>query len=161
MKNKTAYFAGGCFWGMQYWFQKAKGTTKTTVGYCGGETKNPSYEDICIGSTNHAETIKVEYNPLLISYIDLVKVFFEIHDPTQINRQGPDIGTQYRSAIFYQNENEKNDCLLLIKILEKKGYKIATELNLFKKFWEAEAYHQDYYFKKGQTPYCHIRKKIF
>jgi len=161
MKNESAYFAGGCFWGMQYWFQKAKGTTQTTVGYCGGKTEKPTYENICSGETGHAETVKVEYDTQLTSYEELVKIFFEIHDPTQKNRQGPDIGTQYRSAIFYQKEKEKKTILALIKILEKKGYKIATEILPFEKFWKAESYHQNYYFKKGQTPYCHIPKKIF
>jgi len=161
MKNKTAYFAGGCFWGVQYLFQKTKGTTKTSVGYCGGNTENPTYEDICTGSTAHTETVKIEYDNTLTDYETLVKFFFEIHDPTQVNRQGPDVGTQYRSAIFYQTEEEKTIAQSVIKILEEKGFAVVTELVPFEKFWEAESYHQDYYFRKGQVPYCHIRKKIF
>ena len=158
---KTAYFAGGCFWGMQYWFHKTKGTTNTEVGYSGGITDNPSYDDVCIGTTQHTETVKVEYDPSITNYEALVKVFFEIHDPSQLNRQGPDIGTQYRSAIFYQTEEEKKIILSLIKILQKKGHTIVTELIAFSQFWKAEDYHQKYYFKNGQTPYCHIRIKKF
>ena len=112
---KKAYFASGCFWGTEYWLRKKKGTVKTSVGYCGGNTDNPTYEQVCTGQTNHAETVEVEYDTNLVTYEDLLKIFFETHDPSQINRQGPDIGTQYRSAIFYQTKEEKINCQNLVK----------------------------------------------
>ena len=107
---KTAYFSLGCFWSPQLEFEKIKGVKKAEVGYCGGNDPNTTYEKVCSGSTNHAETIKVEFDENEISYEQLVRLFFKIHDPTQLNRQGPDIGTQYRSEIFYKDENQKKNC---------------------------------------------------
>jgi methionine-S-sulfoxide reductase len=158
---KKAYLASGCFWGTEYWLRKTKGVISTSVGYCGGDTENPSYEDICTGKTGHAETTLVVYDTELTNYESILKKFFETHDPSQENRQGPDIGTQYRSAIFYQNNEEKEIALSVIQILKDKGINVVTELNSFEKFWEAEDYHQNYYFKKGQIPYCHVFKKKF
>jgi len=158
---KKAYFASGCFWGTEYWLKKEKGTTQTKAGYCGGNTQNPTYEDICKRDTGHAETVEVEYDSNLTSYEELLKIFFETHDPSQINRQGPDIGTQYRSAIFYQTTEEKEIAEKIIKLLEEKDIKVATELAPFHKFWPAEDYHQNYYFRRGQVPTCHIYKKKF
>ncbi len=158
---QTAYLASGCFWGTEYWLKKALGVTQTTVGYSGGTTENPSYEEVCSGTTGHAETTKVEYDDTETNYEEVLKIFFETHDPSQKNRQGPDMGTQYRSAIFYQNETEKETALQLIEQLKSKGIDVVTELVPFKTFWEAEDYHQNYYFKKGQIPYCHIYQKKF
>ncbi len=158
---KKAYLASGCFWGTEYWLKKHPATVKTAVGYCGGVTDNPTYEDICTGQTGHAETTEVLYDTTKGNYEDILRIFFETHDPTQKNRQGPDIGTQYRSAIFYQTEEEKQIAENLIKILRVKGLDVVTELTPFEKFWIAEPYHQDYYFKRGQIPYCHSYQKKF
>jgi len=161
MKTQTAYYAGGCFWGMEYFFQNEKGVISTQVGYMGGHKKNPSYNDVCSGTTGHAEVIKVVYDSSKTTFEKLTKLFFEIHDPTQINRQGPDIGEQYRSVIFYVNAEQKQTAEKLIKILKDKGYKIATELTRAAVFWKAEKYHQDYYQNNGKQPYCHSYKKRF
>lgn len=158
---KKAYVASGCFWGTEFWLKKAKGIVSTAVGYCGGHTNNPTYEAVCTGRTGHAETVEVIYDSKQVSYEDILKIYFETHDPSQKDGQGPDIGHQYRTAIFYQTEAEKNTALKIIRILEDKGINVVTELNPFEKFWEAENYHQDYYNKKGDTPYCHIYTKKF
>ncbi|MFQ3579100.1 MAG: bifunctional methionine sulfoxide reductase B/A protein [Bacteroidales bacterium] len=157
----TAIFASGCFWGTQYWFKKAKGVISTTVGYTGGHIKNPSYREVCAGTTGHAEAVQVIFNPQEISYQDLVKLFFETHDPTQINRQGPDIGEQYRSEIFYLTHSQKETAEQIVNILMKKGMKIATKITNFKEFYQAEEYHQDYYEKHKKIPYCHFYTKRF
>lgn len=160
-KYDTAYFSSGCFWGTQYHFQKKEGVISTEVGYMGGHQKNPSYKQVCAGNTGHAETTKVVFDPKIISYEELTKLFFETHDQGQLNRQGPDIGTQYRSAIFYTSENEKKTAEKLIDELRKKGFKVATELTPAGTFWIAEDYHQNYYENKGGSPYCHIYQKKF
>jgi peptide methionine sulfoxide reductase msrA/msrB len=160
-ERKTAYFAGGCFWGVEYYFQQADGIVSTTVGYIGGHKDNPTYQEVCTGNTGHAEAMEVVYNPSKISYEQLAKLFFETHDPTQVDRQGPDFGDQYRSAIFYADEEQKEIAEKLIRILEEKGYKVATELNKANKFWKAENYHQDYYKNNGKLPYCHFYTKRF
>jgi peptide methionine sulfoxide reductase msrA/msrB len=159
--HETAYFAGGCFWGVEYFFQKTEGVISTRVGYMGGHKENPTYREVCDGNTGHIEALEVQFDPSLVSYEKLTKLFFEIHDPTQVNRQGPDIGDQYRSAIFYKNEDQKQIAEKLIKILSEKGFKVATELIKGGAFWEAEDYHQDYYLKKGGLPYCHSYQKRF
>jgi peptide methionine sulfoxide reductase msrA/msrB len=151
----TAYFAGGCFWGTEYFLQKEKGVKSTTVGYMGGKIANPTYREVCYDNTGYAETVQVVFDPKVISYEQLAKYFFDIHDPTQVDRQGPDVGDQYRSEIFYVDENQKQAAQKLIKQLENKGYKVATILSKADKFWPAEDYHQDYYEHKGGTPYCH------
>ena len=156
-----ALFASGCFWGTQYHFDKAAGVISTSVGYSGGTIENPSYEEVCTGRTGHAETVEVIYNKSITNYETLAKLFFETHDFTQINRQGPDIGTQYRSAIFYLDDEQKEIALKLISQLTAKGYKVATEVTKASNFWKAENYHQNYYLKKGGTPYCHIYRKVF
>jgi len=162
-KNKidTAYFAGGCFWGVEHLLESKDGVISVISGYMGGHTDHPTYKEVCSGTTGHAETVQVEFNPSIISYEDLAKLFFEIHDPTQVNRQGPDIGYQYRSEIFYKNDDQKNIAEKLISILTKKGYKVATKVTPADKFWEAESYHQDYYDRTGGQPYCHIYTKRF
>jgi peptide methionine sulfoxide reductase msrA/msrB len=164
MKDKStelATFAGGCFWGVEYYFQNQDGVLSTTVGYTGGFKDNPTYKEVCSGTTGHVEAIEVEFDPNIVSYEDLSKLFFEIHDPTQIDRQGPDVGYQYRSMVFYHNEKQKGIAEKLIKILESKGYDVATEVVKAEKFWPAENYHQDYYMNNGKQPYCHFYKKKF
>ena len=160
-KTDTAYFAGGCFWGVEYLMKKQDGVISTTVGYIGGNKENPTYKEVCSGKTGHAEALEVVFNPEKISFEDLAKLFFEIHDFTQVNRQGPDIGEQYRSGIFYLNDSQKETSEKLINILSEKGYKVATEVTKSSKFWKAEDYHQDYYDVTGKQPYCHTYKKIF
>lgn len=159
----TAYFASGCFWGTEYHFMKAKGVQKTTVGYMGGHLKQPTYKEVCTGKTGHVEVTEVIYDTTQMSYEALVKLFFETHDFTQTDGQGPDIGSQYLSVIFYQNDQQKNVAKKIIDLLTQKGYKVATTLRpaTDTEFWEAEEYHQAYYDKKNGTPYCHSYKKIF
>lgn len=162
--NKTmerALFASGCFWGTEYYLQKQAGVISTTVGYTGGYVENPTYKQVCSGNTGHAETVEVLYDPEQVSYETLARLFFETHDPTQVNRQGPDIGHQYRSAIFYLDDDQKKTAEKLVAELEDKGYKVATEITAASKFYDAEGYHQDYYDNKGGTPYCHAYKKRF
>lgn len=158
---EKAYFASGCFWGTEYHFMKAKGVLETTVGYMGGKTTNPTYKEVCTGETGHAETTEVEFDTTKTTYDDLVKLFFETHDFTQVGGQGPDIGDQYRSVIFYTSEKQKRIAEKYIEILTEKGYKVATKLQSSPKFWSAEDYHQEYYDKKNGSPYCHIYRKIF
>lgn len=161
MNTETAYFAGGCFWGVEHLMKKQNGVISTTVGYIGGVKENPTYEEVCTGKTGHAEVLEIIFNPEIISFEELAKLFFEIHDFSQVNRQGPDIGTQYRSGVFFTNDEQKNVIEKLIVILKEKGYKVATEINKANKFWKAEDYHQDYYDVTGKQPYCHTYKKIF
>ncbi len=159
--TKKAIFAGGCFWGVEYHFSKVKGVLSVTSGYTGGKTDHPSYKEVCSGKTGHAEAVEIEYDPALVSYETLAKLFFEIHDPTQLNRQGPDIGTQYRTAVFYTDEEQKHTAEKLIGILKEKGYRVVTSVEKAGPFWKAEDYHQDYYEKTGHQPYCHIYQKRF
>lgn len=159
--TKTAYFASGCFWGTQYYLDKIDGVISTTVGYIGGEVPNPTYEQVSSGETGHVEAVKVEYDPEKLSYEELAKIFLETHDPTQVGGQGPDIGSQYLSKIFYSDEEEKNIAEKLIGILETKGMKIVTKVEPTKEFFQAEDYHQDYYKNNGQQPYCHAYHKYF
>ncbi|MFC1538559.1 bifunctional methionine sulfoxide reductase B/A protein [Candidatus Latescibacterota bacterium] len=154
--TNTAYFAGGCFWGMEHHFNRANGVISTRVGYMGGKTEQPLYKEVSRGTTGHAEALEVKYDPSKTNFETLAKLFFNIHDPTQVNRQGPDIGNQYRSALYYVDENQKKIAENLIDRLEKKGLRVATELSPADTFWEAEDYHQGYYAKNGQLPYCHI-----
>lgn len=158
---QKAYFASGCFWGTEYYFQKLKGVTKTTVGFMGGHVDAPTYRQVCEKNTGHLETIAIEYNPKEVSYDELVKYFFETHDFTQTNGQGPDIGPQYLSTIFYSSDEEKSIAEKNMKVLAGKGYKVATKLEHSSTFWEAEDYHQQYYENNGQTPYCHKYTKVF
>ena len=157
----TAYFASGCFWGTEYFFQKAKGVKYTAVGFMGGSIDNPSYEEVCTGTTGHIETTEVIFDKRETSYEALAKLFFETHDFTQTNGQGPDIGSQYLSRIFYGNEEQKSIAEKLVSILATKGYKVATKLLPSERFWRAENYHQQYYEHKGTKPYCHTYRKIF
>ena len=147
---KTAYFSLGCFWSPQLEFEKIKGVKKAQVGYCGGNDPNTTYEKVCSGSTNHAETIKVEFDENEISYEELVRFFFKIHDPTQLNRQGPDIGTQYRSEIFYKDEDQKKIAEKIKEEFNKKlNGKVVTNISEEKLYQPAEEYHQYYLKRKG------------
>ncbi len=161
-KIEKAYFAGGCFWGVEHLLQMEEGVISVKSGYMGGTVSNPTYQDVCGGKSGHAETVEVEFDPSVVSYEKLARLFFEIHDPTQVNRQGPDIGDQYRSEVFYTNEDQKKIAEKLIGILEAKGYDIATKVTRAPdKFWEAEDYHQYYYETNGKQPYCHARVERF
>lgn len=160
-ETKLAIFAGGCFWGMEYHFAKQVGVLACESGYSGGTTENPSYEEVCAHLGHHAEVIQVTYDPALVTFEQLCKLFFEIHDPTQVGGQGPDMGEQYRSEIFYTDDEQKMICLKLIATLQSKGLEVVTQLTPFTKFWKAEEYHQAYYATKGTRPYCHAYTKRF
>ena len=157
----TAYFASGCFWGTQYWFEKTDGVISTRVGYTGGHVNNPTYKEVCTGKTGHAETLEVIYDSSKTSFEALAKIFFETHDQSQVNRQGPDIGEQYRSEIFYADDEQKTVAEKLIKELQHNGFDVETKLEKASKFWEAEDYHQHYYRRLDGVPYCHVYKKKF
>lgn len=161
-KNReVALFAGGCFWGVEYYMQKQKGVISVISGYMGGVEKNPTYELVCSGTTNYAETVQIVFDPSLTDYETLAKIFFEIHDPTQLNRQGPDRGKQYRSEVFYTNSQQKEIADSLIEILKNKSYDVATKVTPASVFYKSEDYHQDYYQRKGTLPYCHKYTKRF
>lgn len=150
---QEAFLAGGCFWGTQETFRTIKGVISTESGYAGGTTKNPTYEQVCLGETGHAETVKVEFDPKTISYSELLNIFWESHNPTTLNRQGPDIGSQYRSMIFYTNPEQKKVATRLKEELKESGKfdkPIVTEIIPLDYFYPAEDYHQQYLFKRSQ-----------
>lgn len=152
-KLKKATFGAGCFWGVEDIFRKLEGVMDTQVGYAGGDFDHPSYQDVCSGVTGHAEVLEVTYDPEIISYTDLLDIFWNIHDPTTLNRQGPDIGTQYRSVIFYHNSKQEELALESKKSLEASGRyerEIVTDIKPAGKFWRAEEYHQQYIEKTGR-----------
>lgn len=159
--TETAIFASGCFWGTQHMLQQKRGVLTTSVGYTGGRTANPSYQEVCAGGSGHAEAVQVVFDPAQVSFEELARLFFETHDFTQVNRQGPDIGEQYRSEIFYLDETQKQAAEKLIAVLNGKGYQVATRVTPAGPFWKAEDYHQGYYQKNGKQPYCHVYRKIF
>lgn len=161
MTKETAYFAGGCFWGVEHLIKDLLGIIAVTSGYSGGTTPNPTYEEVCSGKTGHAETVEIIFDNDQTSFEELAKFFFEIHDPGQRDGQGPDIGTQYRSAIFYTNEKQREIGEDLIAQLLAKGYAVVTQIQRAGPFYPAEDYHQRYYEKTGKQPYCHIRVKKF
>jgi peptide methionine sulfoxide reductase msrA/msrB len=160
-KTDTAIFSGGCFWGVEYYMKKAKGVISAEVGYTGGHKDHPTYEEVCSGTTGHLESIEVVFDPSQTTYEKVARLFFEIHDPTEWNHQGPDYGEQYRSAVFYRNEEQKQVAEKLIRLLKENGYHVVTEVRKAGPFWKAENYHQDYYQKNGHTPYCHGYVKRF
>ena len=161
MATEKAIFASGCFWGTEFYFRREEGVLTTQVGYIGGSVPDPSYREVCGGKTGHAEAVEVTYDPTRTSYEKLARLFFETHDPTHVNRQGPDVGEQYRSAVFYLNDDQKKTAENLIGQLKEKGYKVATEVTEASTFWPAEDYHQKYYEKNGQSPYCHVYTSRF
>lgn len=149
---EKATFAAGCFWGVEDAFMNVPGVVTTRVGYTGGRTEHPTYGDVCSHTTGHAEAIEITFDPGLISYEHLLKLFWECHDPTQLNRQGPDIGDQYRSAIFYHSEEQRQAAEASLEALDRSGRlrrRIVTEIVPAATFWEAEAYHQKYHQKHG------------
>ncbi len=154
------FFGAGCFWGVQHLFKQLDGVVKTRVGYMGGWLKNPTYEQVCYKKTGHVETVEVIYDTNKLSVEDLIKYFFEIHDFTQTNGQGPDIGEQYRSVIFYTDVEQKSVAERIKAELASK-YTVATSVERASTFWVAEDYHQDYYEKTGKSPYCHFRRRIW
>lgn len=160
-QTETAIFAGGCFWGVEYLMEKQPGVVSVVSGYIGGKVPHPTYEQVCRKNTGHAEAVRIVYKPSEVSYETLAKLFFEIHDPTQLNRQGPDVGDQYRSEVFYTTPEQKEVAEDLIAQLKAKGYPVVTKVTPATTFWPAELYHQDYYSRKGSTPYCHRYMKRF
>lgn len=159
IQTDTATFAAGCFWCVEEQFRQLKGVEQVVSGYTGGKIKNPTYEEVCSGLTGHAEACNVIYDPEQITYDELLAAFFQTHDPTQLNRQGNDVGTQYRSAIFYHNEEQKELAEYYIQKLNKEeaySAPIVTEVSPYSVFYEAEDYHQDYYENNSQKPYCQM-----
>jgi peptide methionine sulfoxide reductase msrA/msrB len=155
LDSEEVIVAGGCFWGLEYYLKRIPGVLKTEVGYTGGTTDQPSYEQVCRGNTGHLEAVRVLYNPQRINDGALIDSFFKIHDPTQIDGQGPDMGSQYLSAVFCYNEAQKNTVQKAIAVFEKMGRKVRTKILPVHIFWPAEEYHQNYYEKTGKAPYCH------
>lgn len=158
-KTDTATFGEGCFWCTEAIFERLKGVILVTSGYAGGTVPNPTYEQVCTGTTGHAEVSQIIYDPDVISYDELLKVFFKTHDPTSLNRQGADVGTQYRSVIFYSNEEQQKKAEYYINELNKSGAfnkPIVTEIVQLKNFYKAEEYHQDYFAKNPQQGYCNF-----
>ena len=149
---QTAYLAGGCFWCVEAIFQRVNGVKELTNGYCNGLTQNPSYEEICGGQSNHAEVLKVDYDEQQISYSELLEVFVATHDPTSLNQQGADKGTQYRSAVFYTDDSQKQIATSIIGAIKGAG----TEINELDVFYPAESYHQNYYNNNPNQPYCQM-----
>ncbi|MFN5649040.1 MAG: peptide-methionine (S)-S-oxide reductase MsrA [Sphingobacteriales bacterium] len=165
MNNETAIFGNGCFWCTEALFQQLEGVSSVQSGYSGGHVENPTYEEVCEKTTGHAEAIKVVYDPSKISFDELLEVFWQTHDPTTLNRQGNDVGPQYRSVIFYMNEDQKKKAEFYKEKLGKSGAfdnPIVTAIEPYKNFYVAENYHQNYYKLNGSQPYCYfvIRPKM-
>ena len=157
--NQIATLAGGCFWCLEAVYKEVRGVTKVTSGYAGGQVPNPSYELVCTGDTGHAEVVQLEFDPGVVSYKELVEVFFTIHDPTTLNRQGADIGTQYRSAIFYHSPEQRETAEQVIRDFEAQKLwkdRIVTEVVPFEELYPAEDYHRDYFARNPWQPYCQV-----
>lgn len=161
VKTEMAVLASGCFWGTEYFLGRLPGVLSTMVGYSGGHVDQPTYEQVCTKKTGHYEAVQVVYDPTKVSYETLVKLFFETHDFTQRDGQGPDIGPQYRSAIFVENDAQRRIAEQLMAELKTMKYDVATELKTATRFWPAEEYHRQYYERKGDSPYCHRYRPIF
>ncbi len=159
--REEAIFAGGCFWGVEHHLEQVDGVIGVTSGYTGGRVANPTYEQVCTGKTHHAEAVRVVFDPRRVTYERVARVFFEIHDPAQLNRQGPDVGTQYRSAVFYADRGQKETAEKLIAELRANGYEVVTELLPASEFFPAEDYHQNYLATHPARPTCHIRTPRF
>jgi peptide-methionine (S)-S-oxide reductase len=156
-QTETATFGGGCFWCTEAIFKSLKGVESIVSGYSGGKTNNPTYKEVCTGETGHAEVIQVVFNPQVITFAELLEVFWETHDPTTLNRQGADVGTQYRSVIFYHNQAQKEMAEKYKAELNREnifGKPVVTEISAFEKFWPAEKYHQDYFANNSTQGYC-------
>lgn len=156
---ETATLAGGCFWCLEAVYDQLKGVTDVVSGYSGGHTKNPTYQEVCNGTTGHAEVIQIKFDPAVVSFHDILNVFFTIHDPTTLNRQGADIGTQYRSAIYYHTPEQKQTAETVIQELTQAGIwsnPIVTEVTPFDTFYPAEDYHQEYFVNNPSQPYCQV-----
>lgn len=162
-RDEIAYFAAGCFWGVEHLFKEQPGIVSTTVGYMGGKVDYPCYKEVCEGDTGHAEVLRVAFDPAVVSYEQLCRLFFEIHNFTQEDGQGPDIGDQYRSEIFVGSLEQERIAKQLLGELKAKGHRPVTKVTGTKgtPFWRAEDYHQEYYRKTGKAPYCHRRRKVF
>ena len=156
-----AYFSAGCFWGVEYYFKRLKGVTKTVVGFMGGELKNPSYKQVKTGTTGHLETIEVTYDPEQVSYEAMVRYFFEIHNFEQADGQGIDIGTQYLSAIWFNDNTERDTAIKVFGELMQMGYSPVTQIRTVMSFYPAEDYHQDYLDQRHEMPECHVYRRIF
>jgi len=153
--TEFGYFAGGCFWGVEHFLEMLPGVVAVESGYMGGATGSPTYEEVSSGTSGHAETVRVTFDPRTIGYAAVARRFFEIHDPTEVDRQGPDIGTQYRSAVFVTGPEQRAAAEELIARLKANGYAVATTIHDAGQFWLAEDYHQNYYARTRKTPYCH------
>jgi peptide-methionine (S)-S-oxide reductase len=165
IKTDTATFGTGCFWCTEAIFQQVEGVLKVSSGYSGGQVANPTYKEVCTGTTGHAECLQIVYDPAKITFDELLEIFWQTHDPTTLNRQGNDVGTQYRSVVFYHNQEQKEKAEKYKEQLNKSGAfdnTIVTEIAPFSKFYIAENYHQDYYNQNGSAPYCNfvIRPKV-
>lgn len=160
-QRSIAIFASGCFWGTEYFMARIPGVISTEVGYIGGHKDHPTYEEVCSGKTGHFEAVRVTYNPLHVTYRTLVQIFFETHDFSQEDGQGPDIGSQYLSRLFPIDDEERSIAEEVIGKLKLKGFHVATQLLKPQKFWSAEDNHQKYYEKQGKSPYCHIYRPLF
>jgi peptide-methionine (S)-S-oxide reductase len=157
--KEIATLAGGCFWCLEAIFKEVKGIEKVVSGYSGGTAVNPSYNEVCSGITGHAESVQLTYHPKQISFREILAIFFAVHDPTTLNRQGADVGTQYRSAIFYHNEEQKTAAQEAIKQLKASkvwGASVVTQVEPFKDFYPAEEYHQEYFARNAENPYCSV-----
>src|SRR5260364_201713 len=161
LDTEEAILGGDCFWGVEYFLKQRSGVLKTEVGYCGGPLKHPTYEQVCSGQTGHVEAVRVVYDPDTLRFTELVQYFFENHDPTQTDGQGPDIGPQYASVIFYYDDSQRETAAALKNTLIQKGAPVVTQILPVRPFWPAEDYHQDYCRKHGQTPYCHRSVRQF
>ncbi len=160
-RRGIAYFAGGCFWGVEHYLEQLGGVHEVVSGYMGGHVDSPSYNDVSNWDSGHLETVRVSFDPSRVSYVTVARRFFEIHDPTQVGHQGPDIGPQYQSAVFYVNEEQRHTARRLIERLVERGYAVVTTVRPAQQFWSAEDHHQDYYEKSNKTPYCHTQVNRF